>query len=62
MAGVPLPTLKDLMGHRDIKTTMRYAHLAHDHRRASVAKIGKLVTIDTNMDTKADDEKKGLRR
>jgi integrase len=62
MAGVPLPTLKDLMGHRDIKTTMRYAHLAHDHRRASVAKIGKLVTMDTNMDTKADDEKKGLRR
>jgi integrase len=31
MAGVDLPSLKELMGHSSIQTTMRYAHLAPDH-------------------------------
>ena len=31
MQGVDIPTLKGLLGHSDIKTTMRYAHLAPDH-------------------------------
>ncbi len=39
MAGVDLPTVKDLMGHADIKTTMRYAHLAPAHRSAAGAKM-----------------------
>lgn len=30
-AGVDMPTLKELMGHSSIVTTMRYAHLAPDH-------------------------------
>jgi integrase len=30
MAGVPLRTLKDLMGHARIETTMIYAHIAED--------------------------------
>ncbi len=28
MAGVPLRKERDLLRHRDIRTTMRYAHLA----------------------------------
>lgn len=28
MAGVPLPTVQTFMGHKDIQTTMRYAHLS----------------------------------
>lgn len=31
MSGVDLPTVKKLMGHSDIHTTMTYAHLAPDH-------------------------------
>jgi site-specific recombinase XerD len=27
MAGVDLATVQKLMGHKDIRTTMRYAHL-----------------------------------
>ena len=39
MSGVDLVTVKELAGHADIKTTMRYAHLAPDHLRHSVAKL-----------------------
>jgi len=31
MNGSPLPTVMSLMGHSDIKMTMRYAHLSKDH-------------------------------
>lgn len=33
MAGVSIRTLKDLMGHASIQTTMIYAHIAEDHQR-----------------------------
>jgi len=39
MAGVPLNTVRELMGHSDIKTTLRYAHLAPDHKAAAVEKL-----------------------
>jgi integrase len=35
-AGVPLNTVRDLMGHADIKITLRYAHLAPDQRKEAV--------------------------
>jgi integrase len=33
MAGVDLPTLKDWMGHKTLKMTLRYAHLAEGFKR-----------------------------
>jgi integrase len=39
MAGVDLPTVKALLGHADIHTTMRYAHLAPDHLRQAAEKL-----------------------
>jgi len=39
MPGVDLPTVQRLMGHKDIKTTMRYAHLAPDHLRMGMAMV-----------------------
>ena len=36
MRGVDLRTVAKLMGHRDIRVTMRYAHLAPDHLHAAV--------------------------
>jgi len=39
MKGVDLPTVKKLMGHSDIETTMIYAHLAPDHLADAVDKL-----------------------
>jgi integrase len=39
MSGVDLPTVKKLMGHSDIETTMIYAHLSPDHLADAVNKL-----------------------
>lgn len=39
MAGVDLPTVQNLLGHKDIKTTMIYAHLAPEHLKHAVKKL-----------------------
>lgn len=36
MAGVDLRTVQELMGHKDINMTLRYAHLSPDHKRAAI--------------------------
>lgn len=40
MKGVPLNTVRELRGHSDLNTTLRYAHLAPDHKADAVALIG----------------------
>ena len=39
MAGVDLPTLKELMGHSQISMTMRYVHPTPEHKRQAVQKL-----------------------
>ena len=39
MAGVPLNTVRELLGHADIKMTLRYAHLASGTKAAAVELI-----------------------
>lgn len=39
MAGVPLPAVKELLGHKTISMTMRYAHLAPDYQKDCVEKL-----------------------
>jgi hypothetical protein len=41
MAGVDLRTVAQLMGHRTIQMTMRYAHLAPDHQQNAVERLVK---------------------
>jgi site-specific recombinase XerD len=37
MAGVDMATVKELMGHKRIEMTMRYAHLSPTHKAKAVA-------------------------
>jgi site-specific recombinase XerD len=39
MAGVDLNTTRELLGHADIKMTLRYAHLAPEHKAQAVARL-----------------------
>lgn len=39
MAGVDLRTVGELMGHQTFQMTMRYAHLAPEHRVSAVDKL-----------------------
>ena len=36
MAGVDLPTVQELMGHKDISMTLRYTHLSSDYKQRAV--------------------------
>ncbi len=37
--GVPLNTVRDLLGHQSLAMTLRYAHLAPDQKREAVARL-----------------------
>ena len=39
MAGIDLPTLKELAGHSQIQMTMRYVHPTPEHKRAAIARF-----------------------
>jgi site-specific recombinase XerD len=40
MAGVDLNTVRELLGHKSIAMTLRYAHLAPQHKAAAVEVLG----------------------
>jgi site-specific recombinase XerD len=52
MAGVDLTTVKELLGHKTLAMTMRYAHLAPSHKVKAVAMLEQLhdnyMTIQAN--------------
>jgi len=61
MDGEDRATVKEIIGHKDIAMTMRYAHLAPDHKKKAMERLGVIFSMDTYMDTKANlPQKKGL--
>jgi integrase len=47
--GVPLNTVRDLLGHGSVGMSLRYAHLAPDQRREAVAKLNEKPLLTMTM-------------
>ena len=43
MGGVDLPTVKEILGHREIEMTLRYSHLAPGHKAKAIEKLGEVL-------------------
>ena len=43
MNGVDIRTVQQLLGHKDIKMTMRYSHLSDSHLMDAVQKVGSIL-------------------
>jgi integrase len=54
MAGVDLRTVAELMGHKTIQMTMRYAHLAPAHKLAAVERLASAWQLNEATDTRTD--------
>ncbi len=47
MAGIDLPTLKELAGHSQIQMTMRYVHPTPEHKRRAMKSFGRFATTES---------------
>ena len=52
MEGESLRTSQDLLGHKTVSMTLRYAHLSPDHKLAAVEKLNPMRT-GTNPGTRS---------
>jgi integrase len=59
MAGVDLVSVKEILGHRDIQTTLRYAHLAPGHLRDAVNR-GSLSGTVTSQKGEREEERQPI--
>jgi integrase len=57
--GVPLNTVRDLLGHSSIAMSLRYAHLAPDQRREAVAMLNQrpILTLTVRLPSNAKVER-----
>lgn len=64
MAGVDITTVKELMGHKTLSMTLRYAHLAPSHKVAAVDLLNERLKNGSTshlLHTLGSETKKGLR-
>jgi integrase len=63
MAGVDLVSVKEILGHRDIETTLRYAHLAPGHLRDAVNRgslAGTVTKTVTSEEEKTEEKRQPI--
>jgi len=51
MNGVDIITVKELLGHASLTMTLRYSHLAPDHRMRAIKTLDSAYLTDTKTDT-----------
>ncbi len=60
MSGVDINTVRELMGHKDIRMTLRYSHLSPSYKKRAVDILGKKLdtfwTLSKNEDVSPNDE------
>ena len=56
MAGVDLRTVAELMGHKTIQMTMRYAHLAPEHNLAAVERLVSFCSLTSDSGERSEGE------
>ena len=54
MVGIDLTTVKELLGHKDVKMTLRYSNLAASHIKNAVSILDRQKDIEKN--------KKGIKK
>jgi integrase len=60
--GVPIKAVQELLGHADIKMTMRYAHLAPHNLRDAVSVLSKKAKRPRRVGTKLAQTRKAGKR
>ena len=60
MRGGSLKALQEMLGHSNIKTTMRYAHLSQEHKKEAVELLDGLTTSNSMSFYVTNCEKSGL--
>jgi len=56
MAGVPIRTIQEILGHRDIGTTLKYMHLAPGHIKEAIQK-GSLANLGLGTGSKTGSDR-----
>lgn len=60
MAGVDITTVKELLGHKTLAMTLRYAHLAPSHKVSAVEVLEKAMTAPSSIQKLYNPQKKVL--
>ncbi len=50
MAGIDLTSVKELLGHKTITMTLRYSHLAPEHKRKAVQVLDRIMEKNEDED------------
>ncbi len=63
MNGVDITSVKELLGHKSLAMTMRYAHLSPEHKRKAVDTLDKVLRsnqVGHNLVTISQPEQEGV--
>ncbi len=53
--GADIMTVKELMGHKDLSMTLRYAHLAPDHKTRTIHLLDRIMSLNPPQTKKASE-------